>query len=295
MGHTPHTPPAPQTPHAPPAGRRLGWTPGRGFAPADTAPPGGLAAADSWLVAEGRVRGIGHHRDRFLGACRQEGLADEDLERFWRDLVAELPRTGSWFPRAELAPDGGLALLLRTAPELGTGIRVLPWPHPDPRLSPRRKGPDLELLAEVRARAVAAGADDALFTTADGRVTESTTAGLLWWDGPELVRPDATDHVLPSVTSALIERAAHRLGITVRPGRATPAELYDREVWLVNALHGIRPVTYWAGAGRPAAPAPRAGHWRRVLGETAEPLPAPPPRDDRCTDTPEPTRKGIPT
>jgi branched-subunit amino acid aminotransferase/4-amino-4-deoxychorismate lyase len=54
----------------------------------------------------------------------------------------------------------------------------------------------------------------------------------------------------------------------------TVPELDGREVWLVNALHGIRPVTGWTG-GRPmsAGPAGRVAQWRSWLAGTADPLP----------------------
>ncbi|MEI7033747.1 aminotransferase class IV [Streptomyces pratensis] len=249
----------------------LVWRPDRGFA----APPavGELVLVDSWLVEEGTVRGLDLHRARFFDGCRDQGLPAHALEAFWQDLVGELPREGAWFPRVELRRDEGLALWVRPAPERTATIRVLLWPHPDPRGTPHRKGPDLELLAGVRARAREAGADDALFTTPDGFVTESATASLLWWEGDALVRPDADKHLLPGVTSTLIERIAQQTGVPVRRGAARPEHLPDREVWLVNALHGIRPVTEWTGFDRPAAPARHAARWQRLLRETAEGLP----------------------
>ncbi|WP_432253931.1 hypothetical protein [Streptomyces sp. HNM1019] len=54
-------------------------------------------------------------------------------------------------------------------------------------------------------------------------------------------------------------------------------ELDGREVWLVNAVHGIRPVT--ARLGRPlrAGPALRAASWQTWLNGVSEPLAARPP------------------
>ncbi|MEU6353979.1 aminotransferase class IV, partial [Streptomyces sp. NPDC047072] len=45
------------------------------------------------------------------------------------------------------------------------------------------------------------------------------------------------------------------------------------EVWLVNALHGIRPVTAWTGGPTKAGPATRATKWRGWLDEIMRPLP----------------------
>jgi branched-subunit amino acid aminotransferase/4-amino-4-deoxychorismate lyase len=52
----------------------------------------------------------------------------------------------------------------------------------------------------------------------------------------------------------------------------TPAELDGREAWLVNALHGIRPVRSWSGFAGTAGPAVRAAAWQLDLEALAEPL-----------------------
>ncbi|MET9439360.1 aminotransferase class IV [Streptomyces sp. NPDC006610] len=251
--------------------RWLAWDGERGFAPAAD-PAGDLLVADSWLVADGRVRAVERHGARFAASCVRAGLRQPAVRRFWDAAVAELPREGQWFPRVELHPDGTLALNLRRAPDLAPAVRVLPWPYADPRTAPLVKGPDIGRLAQVRARARAAGADEALFTTEDGRVTESTTASLLWWEGPDLCLPDAEDRVLPGVTSALLSGLARDRGVVVRRARAAFEDLYDRETWLVNALHGIRPVTEWISSGRRAAPAERAPRWQRLLRAQARHL-----------------------
>lgn len=248
------------------------WTRDRGFFPGLRDPDARLLVADSWLVREGRVRGFERHVARFQRSCLSEGVTRQTLERFWQAVVGELPLKGSWFPRVELHRDGSLALWLRKAPVLQNSILVLPWPYSDPRAMPRRKGPDLGRLAEVRAQAQATGADDALLTTEDGFVTESTTCSLLWWEEDELVFPDTFEYLLPGVTRTLIEQQALRSGISVRRARAAPEELYGREVWLVNALHGIRPVVGWIGTTHAAVQAKHAPHWRETLEEAAQDL-----------------------
>ncbi|MEV6960245.1 aminotransferase class IV [Streptomyces sp. NPDC051207] len=262
--------------HAADSERLLAWDDRTGLVPGPaTAAADGLLAADSWLVEDGRVRGLERHAARFSRACGQAAPHLGGVERFWRHAVAELPRSGAWFPRVELRTGNTLGLRLRPAPTRQQTIRAMIWDRPDPRVVPGRKGPDLHRLAQLKARAVAAGADDALMTAPDGRLTESTTASLLWWEEDVLCTPDAPGDLLPGVTTALITEEARKRGITVRVRRVTPADLDGREAWLVNALHGIRPVAEWVGTDLRPGPAVRAPHWRRVLDSLALPLPSP--------------------
>ena len=73
----------------------------------------GLLAADSFLVAEGKVRGLDLHRDRFTGTCAALGVR---ADAFWDESVQRLPRAGRWFPRFELHAGGELAMQVRPAP-----------------------------------------------------------------------------------------------------------------------------------------------------------------------------------
>ncbi|MET7730981.1 aminotransferase class IV [Streptomyces sp. NPDC005402] len=250
------------------------WSPARGLTPAaKTAAP--LLVADSWLVRDGRVRGLERHRERFLRACGEvDGPPLRRLLEFWRDMTDALPRTGEWFPRVELASGTSeLRLLLRHAPPLGTGVRVWATGQCDPRSVPRRKGPDLAALARVRERASGAGAEEAVLITPSGAVLETATASVLWWEDDTLCLPPPRLPVLPGVTVALVQERAGREGVPVAHRERTVAQLDGREVWLVNALHGIRPVTTWTGGSLKAAPADRAPEWRAWLDGIMEPLP----------------------
>ncbi|MFF3845121.1 aminotransferase class IV [Streptomyces sp. NPDC002328] len=258
----------------------LTWTPARGLNPWEepsTGSPaeGPLLVADSWLLREGRVRGYGRHRERFLRACAEsDGPGPRRLVEFWHDMTAVLPRTGEWFPRVELAAGSAeLRLRLRPAPPLGREVRLWSAGQPDPRSVPRHKGPDLDALAGVRARAVAEGAQEAILVGPSGTVLESATASVLWWEDDALCLPPAGSPVLPGVTAGLIQERAIRSGLRVAHRERTVAELSGREVWLVNALHGIRPVTGWTGVSMNAGHAIRAAEWRHWLDNLMEPLP----------------------
>ncbi|WP_405869878.1 aminotransferase class IV [Streptomyces sp. NBC_00005] len=251
-----------------------GWSPAAGLRPVEEAGTGGpLLVADSWLVRDGRVRGLDRHRERFVRSCGECGGPPlHRMLEFWKAMTDALPRTGEWFPRVELTPHH-VRLRLRHAPPLGSEIEVWAVGQSDPRAVPRRKGPDLDTLAKVRGRAVGAGAQEAVLIAPSGVVLESATASVLWWEDDTLCLPPPLLPVLPGVTVALIQERARRLGIRVAHRERTVAELDGREVWLVNALHGIRPVTGWTDGPLQAAPAVRAPEWRAWLDDTMEPLP----------------------
>ncbi|MER5792385.1 aminotransferase class IV [Streptomyces sp. NPDC001980] len=248
------------------------WSPAAGLRPVpDVDEP--LLVADSWLVRDGRVRGLDRHRDRFVRSCGEcDGPPAYRLLEFWRAVTAALPRTGEWFPRVELTPHH-VRLRLRPAPPLGSTVEVWAAGQPDPRTVPRRKGPDLDVLARLRARAVEAGAQEAVLVGPSGVVLEAATTSVLWWEDDTLCLPPPRLPLLPGVTLALIQERAERTGIGVAHRERTLAELADREVWLVNALHGIRPVTRWVGGPAGVGSAVRVPEWRAWLDEEVpEPL-----------------------
>ncbi|MFJ2113750.1 MULTISPECIES: aminotransferase class IV [unclassified Streptomyces] len=261
-------------------GQVLGWTPGRGLTLVDEPPDqfhGLLPAADSWLVLDGRVRALARHRERFLTACADASdLPAVQLVSFWRDMTAALPREGAWFPRVELLTadhSPRLRVRIRYSPRRTSGVRVWASGQPDPRTVPRRKGPDLDTLTGVRHRAGDQGADEAVLTSASGLVLEATSSSVLWWEDDTLCLPSPRLPVLPGVTTAIIQDHAGESGIRVLHRERTLAELAGREVWLVNALHGIRPVTSWLGPPMLAGPAAHAARWQKWLNGIAEPLP----------------------
>jgi branched-subunit amino acid aminotransferase/4-amino-4-deoxychorismate lyase len=222
-----------------------------------------LLVADSFLLDDGRVRGLELHRSRFGNSCARHGVR---VEYFWTKSVAAFPQQGRWFPRFELGADRELRLRMRPAPRLGTDVSVRVYDGPDPRREPRIKGPDLDLLGELRE---SADADDVLLCGAGGLVLEAAYASLLWWEGEVLCLPPQGLRVLPSVTVALLRRIAAERGVAVAERARRPADLDGAEAWLVNALHGIRPVRAWAGSALVAGVPARAAAWRDALTRTA--------------------------
>ena len=226
-----------------------------------------LLAADSWLVADGRARAVERHWARFTATCREQGVAPEELAAFRAEVERALPARGRWFPRVELREDGELALELRPAPPREPAVVAWVADVPDPRVAPRRKGPDLERLAALRERAAAHGAGEAVLADADGRLIEGAFTSLLWWEGETLCAVPDDAPILPGITRALLLELARERDTPVAQRSPRPQELAGRETWLVSALHGIRAVTRWAGGGPPTVDAPRAIAWQRLLDE----------------------------
>jgi branched-subunit amino acid aminotransferase/4-amino-4-deoxychorismate lyase len=228
-----------------------------------------LRAADSWLVVDGRVRAVERHWTRFSAVCSEHGVAAEALTTFRARVERAVPTHGRWFPRIELREDGELAVVVRPAPPHQPTVVAWIADVPDPRRSPRRKGPDLDRLAALRKRAAAHGAGEAVLVDTDGRLLEGAFTSLLWWEGETLcVVPDDAP-ILPGITRTLLIELARARATPVAQRRPAPQELAGRETWLVSALHGIRAVTRWANGGPPAGDARRAATWQRLLDDFA--------------------------
>ena len=224
---------------------------------------GPLLVADSWLIDEGYERAAAAHWERFARSCAPLGVEREELRRFQAAARAARPLEGRWFPRVELTARG-LALRLRRASAPQREARVLVGPPGDPRRHPRCKGPDLELLVALRARAREQGADELLLCDADGALLEGALSSLLWWEDDALcTTPD--EHALPGVTRALLLARARERGVEVRLRAPRPAQLAGRETWLTSALHGIRVVTGWVSPPIAAGDGVRAPRWREEL------------------------------
>jgi len=254
---------------------RLRWTGAGGcFEAADAV--GQIRIVDSWLVDRGRVRAFEAHAGRFSAACAELfGLPTGPTREFMRAVADRLPARGRWFPRTELVLAAGgprLQLWIRPAPPPGRTVRLWLPAMPDARTCPRIKGPDLDWLARQREAAVAAGADEAVLVSQDGRLLEGSTTSIMWWRDDTLCAPAEGGGLLPGITRSVLLGAAAASGVPVAFGSPAPAELAGREVWAVNALHGIRPVTGWVGADIAPGPVGRAARWQRYLNEIAVPI-----------------------
>jgi branched-subunit amino acid aminotransferase/4-amino-4-deoxychorismate lyase len=240
-----------------------------------------LLVADSWLVDDGSTLALDVHRDRFAGSVAEVpgGPDADEVRAFWTAAVAVLPRTGAWFPRAELVAGDGpdddgharLRLRLRPAPPRRRSAVLATATH-DPRTQPTVKGPDLpalgSLVADVRSR----GADEAVLLSPEGHVVEGAWSSIVWWRGDALCLPADDLPRLPGVTARSLTTLAAVLGVDVLHDRTRPDELDGFEVWSLSALHGIRIVTGWIDGPAPAEEPGRLALWRGRLDRLRRPI-----------------------
>ena len=89
-----------------------------------------MAAADSFLVNEGRVRSLQAHYARFASWVEKAApQLKTQLAPFFEQVSAALPRTGRWFPRIELRLNGILATVLEdheTGKAAASGVLAMP-------------------------------------------------------------------------------------------------------------------------------------------------------------------------
>jgi branched-subunit amino acid aminotransferase/4-amino-4-deoxychorismate lyase len=99
----------------------------------------------------------------------------------------------------------------------------------------------LNVLA--RAEAEAQGFDEALLVNTDGRVTESSSGNVFWWEEDSLHTPPLSAGVLPGVTRGAVLDCARELGWTVTETAAPPSRLgSSRGILLTFSTRGLVPV-----------------------------------------------------
>jgi branched-chain amino acid aminotransferase len=101
----------------------------------------------------------------------------------------------------------------------------------------------------ARLEARRAGADDALFLTIDGHLSEATSANIFLVRGHELATPGLDAAILPGTTRSWILAWARDAGLNVVEGALGPEDLAAAdEAFVCSSVAGILPVTRFAGA-----------------------------------------------
>jgi D-alanine transaminase len=129
-------------------------------------------------------------------------------------------------------------------------------------------------LVVARLEAREAGADDALFLTIDGYLSEATSANLFLIRDGELATPDRRCAILPGTTRGWLLGWAASVGLRPVEGFLTTRDLAEAdEAFLSSSVAGVLPVTRFEGlaigTGRPGPWTLRARAAREACFEAA--------------------------
>ena len=261
-------------------GGRLGGEPG---VPAAGARAGGVMARPalrprpaagvftSLLVTDGDTRGLAGHVARLDASARQ--LFGKALPpALAGDLAAQLAGNPSGRLRITVQPAGGPLRAL---------VEVVPLDQPPAQVSLRsaviegglgaHKWLDRRLLAELARSMALQPGEQLLIEDADGHVLETDRANLFAVIGGMLHTPPADGRLLPGVARDTVLRTARLQGLGVSVTPITRARLQAAsEVFVTNAVHGVRPVRSLTGSPAVWAAGPVAG--RMAASLAAQPL-----------------------
>ena len=192
-----------------------------------------------------------------------EGLDGPDGDASIRITVSR----GVFFGRGLLPPDEhpSATVVIQTWP-----VGPTPRDHLDRGLhlisSTVRRDPENPLAALkttsradyvfARVEARTAGADDALFLTTDGYLSEATSANVFLVRGNQLATPALGCAILPGTTRSWILRWAEEAGLSAEEAFLTTRHLHEAdEAFISSSVAGILPVTRFAsqpiGDGKP--------------------------------------------
>jgi branched-subunit amino acid aminotransferase/4-amino-4-deoxychorismate lyase len=121
-----------------------------------------------------------------------------------------------------------------------------------------------------RRLAQAAGYDDALLVSHDGRVGEATNANVAFFAGKVLVTP-SVDGLLPGVCRGALLEAARGLALVVESRPVALAEIIDADgVLLTSSPRGLSEVVELDGRALPRLPADLLGALREGVAAAAQ-------------------------
>jgi len=197
---------------------------------------------------EGRLTGA------IASLLAAEGLDGPDGDASVRITVSR----GTFFGRGLLPPDEHPAptIVVQAWPvspvpagHLENGLHLVPSTvrrDPENPLSALKTTSRADyVFARVEARE--AGADDAIFLTTDGFLSEGTSANLFLVRGDELATPSLACAILPGTTRDWILRWADGVGLRTNEAWLTTRELTEAdEAFLSSSVAGILPVTRFA-------------------------------------------------
>jgi 4-amino-4-deoxychorismate lyase len=228
---------------------------------------------ETMAAVNGRVRSFERHMERLGEGCRRLGippppaeLLAEECERALAGMGAgavKLMVTRGPGPRSYRPPPEPAVTRIvvssgprqRNDPDTGIVVRLCDTPL---GLNPRLAG--LKHLNRLEQVMACAEWDDAsiaegLMSSVDGRLVCATAANVFMVQDGRLLTPDIRDCGVAGVMRGLVLAAARELAIPHEVTDFPASRLYEaEEVFLTNAITGVRPVGEVVGLRRFAAP-----------------------------------------
>jgi branched-subunit amino acid aminotransferase/4-amino-4-deoxychorismate lyase len=204
-------------------------------------------------VRGGRTRGLDLHLARLDAANR---------ELFGEELDGERVRSLIRHALAGASPDASVRVIVRSAAAnsssgAGSAMRVFvtvraPFTMPHDASQRLRSARYLRTAPHIKrpgdfgqtyhiAQAQKAGYDDALLVADDGTIAEPAIANIAFFDGSNVIWPDAP--VLPGITMQVIAPRLAEHGMPSRTARVTLADVGDFAGACVTNSRGIAAVT----------------------------------------------------
>jgi 4-amino-4-deoxychorismate lyase len=233
----------------------------------------GDGAFESVAVLDGGTPHLPAHLARLARSAALLQLADPG-EPTWRALVDAVLR--DWPPASE----GVVRLFLTRGPGAGAPPTALALLAPVPAETVRQRTEGIAVLslglgvpADFRAtapwllggaktlsyavnmaaqrHAVAAGADDVVFTSLEGQLLEGPTSTVVWAAGGSLRTPPLETGILAGTTAARLFARAAEAGWPTAPTPGTVDDLHAADaVWLVSGVRGAARVHTLDGVPR---------------------------------------------
>jgi branched-chain amino acid aminotransferase len=214
----------------------------------------------------GRPFALDQHLARLESSCENLRL-EVDLDALRTDVARLLDAAGSGPEhgclRIVLTRGGRRLLLTEPLPDHGAPARLVSVTYSPTRVLDGVKS--LSYAANMLASRLAQerGGDEALLVTPHGRVLEAPTSSLFWVAGGVLSTPPLSDHILASITRALVVELA---GAEERPCTLDELLAAD-EAFLASTTREVQPVAAIDGAGLPAVGGPVTTEAARLLRE----------------------------
>jgi len=228
---------------------------------------------ETMAAVNGRVRNFARHMERLADGCRRLGMPMPPIELFADECERVLQGLGAGSVKITLTrgpgprsyrppPEPALTRVVvsyapkpRTDPDTGIVVRLCETPL---GLNPRLAGvKHLNRLEQVLAASEwsDAAVAEGLMSSVDGRLVCATAANVFLVREGRLLTPDIRDCGVAGVMRGIVLEAAREMSLPsdVTTLRYTDLSSAD-EVFLTNAITGVRPVGEVLGVRRYTAP-----------------------------------------